>query len=58
MRKNGDSVLLLDLEDERGASIRVICLGPVRERYECVLMQACGRVDHRASACNIHAFIQ
>ncbi len=46
MRKNGDLVLLMDLEDDRGASIRVICLGPVRERYKCVLMQACSRVDH------------
>ncbi len=44
MRKNGESVLLLDLEDERGVSIRVICLGPVRERYECMLIQACCRV--------------
>ena len=33
MRKNGDSVLLLDLEDEHGSSLRIICLGPVRDRY-------------------------
>ena len=32
-RKNGDAVLLLDLEDEHSTSVRIICLGAVRERY-------------------------
>ena len=36
IRKNGDSVLLLDLEDEQGSCIRVICLGAVRERSACI----------------------
>ena len=33
LRKNGEAVLLLDLEDEHATSIRIICLGAVRERY-------------------------
>ena len=32
LRKNGDAVLLLDLEDEHGACLRVICLGAIRDR--------------------------
>ncbi len=50
MRKNGESVLLLDLEDERGASIRIICLGANKERYKCVLIQAAEWITEQSIA--------
>ena len=32
VRNNGDAVLLVDLEDELGGSVRIICLNAVRDR--------------------------
>lgn len=34
VRNNGDAVLLVDLEDELGDSVRIICLNAVRDRYQ------------------------
>ncbi|KAL3145911.1 hypothetical protein ABBQ38_015279 [Trebouxia sp. C0009 RCD-2024] len=39
LRKNGDAVLLLDVEDEHGSCLRVICLAAVRDRMHAVMSE-------------------
>lgn len=51
--KNGETVLLLDLEDENSARLRLICSASAKDRYSCHLNPHGTNAAHQSCVCHM-----